>query len=381
MKVGAGIQMILSILTFTIQQLQPFILDNKPFEIVYNFLSTTEITIAFGSQKKETKFCFNQEIPHSWVMHTFYTPLDSNASLFIRKEANGSVYSDDFDFVENDISIKGFHYLLSNYLLETYSYHKTAGFGLSYGYHDTNWSLIHHLYYNGYISQLSYSFLNNEKSNTSFIMFGGIPDSIRTNKQRGLCHVNPNDIKWSIKLKEINVKGYTYVNNYNAYFQIGIEKIYAPQHFIDYLIDVVYQHDILSGRCRPFGRRHVSCSYYYVIQLPNITFSIDDYVYSFSPAELFQKTRGISDPLIILNPFDENGWVIGNTFLKRFDSLFDIDKGVVELFSDENKIQKYINAYILLKRWCCFGVCLLSLIGLLIFFCLRLMNNKINVLQ
>lgn len=84
----------------------------------------------------------------------------------------------------------------------------------------------------------------------------------------------------------------------------------------------------------------------YVSQFPNTTLTIENYTYSFSSVELYEdRLSNISDSLILLNPYDENTWAIGIIFLRQFNSLFDMDNEIVELFCDDGRIHKREKIY------------------------------------
>lgn len=106
---------------------------------------------------------------------------------------------------------------------------------------------------------------------------------------------------------------------------------------------------------------------YFIEAIPMINFTIYSYIYSFELIEFFENDGKYSYLNIMANPYENDTWIFGISFLKHFNSLFDYENEYVQLFSNRVEIGRMIICYV---------NCGITIVGIVFLIILRIAFNK-----
>lgn len=167
-------------------------------------------------------------------------------------------------------------------------------------------------------------------------------------------------------MPQVSIGSFTYNNIHPAYFQLAEKYITVPRDFMLFLIDFVFSKSIKEGKCGDINRRMITCKdSAYIAYLPDIKFTFDNYTYSINTSALFEPIVGIPHLSMYINNYNEdNCWIIGDRFLQYFDSVFDYEKGIVELYSNDVSIEEFITNTSDMKTWLNYVLVLLMGVGI-----------------
>lgn len=219
---------------------------------------------------------------------------------------------------------------------------KERGYAFAFKISNKDTSFLHLMKKNNLIDNLQFAFITSR----NFILLGGIPDYYIDKKHASLCHVtdNPSRVEWGFELSEVILNNSTndnpqsnihYKNNKYAFFSTKTNKIYAPMDFMIIFKETLLKTHISNNDCR--GKQNMTfwCTVNVVNLMPNITFILDNVIYSFSMKYFFGCFTDYCELFIIGSPSED--WEFGTSFMENFLMLFDYDNKQILLYSDDQK--------------------------------------------
>lgn len=268
------------------------------------------------------------------VIHPICSLTLNNTTSIKSIEISDILYiGDNSDLTLNDIIF----YLIESEKDNNYSFEKV---GLAFKLEHN--SFISQLKNKGLILSLAFSFVN-LTSNQAMLYLGGIPPNITKSKYHSECKVKKESIEWSCSLNSVIINQTIFHIKAYAYFSSVILAIYTPEKFLNELYDIYFKPAFKQKQCylnlKTDQKYTIACEKDYINNIPNITFLIDNYLYSFISNQLFDCNYFLCNFLLVPNP-DAEQWVFGFTFLRHFDVLFDHDRESITFYSD-NLIEKY----------------------------------------
>ena len=92
-----------------------------------------------------------------------------------------------------------------------------------------------------------------------------------------------------------------------------------------------------AGQCYvSFGFLTCSCGGRYTIdQYPDLSFSMDGHVFTFSPRDYFWQDGGYCQLLLTAMP-EGKFWIMGDVFLRKYYSIYDMEAGKIGLVPSVN---------------------------------------------
>lgn len=232
---------------------------------------------------------------------------------------------------KEEINITDTHFYL---IVEDNVFLKNEAIGLSFKLEQT--SIMSQLNNKGLLDSLSFSFVN-VTSGKSLLIFGGIPQEIINNKHSTQCKVNRGLNEWNCYLNRIIINQTTIEANCITLFSTVASLIYTPESVFNEIYEIYFKTALDERNCRinfqTSFKYMISCKNEYISQLPNISFVIDDYLYSLSSNQLFDCNYK-SCSFMVFSSENPIQWIIGVPFLKHFDILFDYEKEMIYFYSD-----------------------------------------------
>lgn len=334
-------KMIINLLSFFYLALNLVKCENLTMKLINTTLNIDKLsfrlTLKTVNETKLLQRAIDQRFDFSWIYDQIINETLSNSSKNISTDENGTWYEEDFSFIDQSIVLEKFPIKVLKDIVNT---PHSGCFGFSHRFENESYSIVHQLKEKGYINHLAYAFVPN-LTGTGVTYFGGIPDEIRQTKKGGMCNVNTTKKKWSCELKRINFGDFKYDNKFRFHFQVGDEPIYAPFDFLDTLMKSFFKDYLASGNCSMADliKDVVKCNITTIKEMPPFELTFDDYKYSLDAIDLFEVTDDKMGYFNVLqNPFSNNTWQIGITFLKHFDTLFDHENERIEFFSNTKTI-------------------------------------------
>ena len=189
-------------------------------------------------------------------------------------------------------------------------------------------------------------FYTENKNKDGLVFFGGVPKNYINNKYRYNCKVTEKYNFWSCELPYIyigainkynNSENLYFTNKNYAYFNAAERRILAPKDFMSFLKINYFLDDLNNQNCKyyMYGHNHLfECKCEIKDKLPNISFIIGSYKYTFSSSELFINYGGGFCQFVIQeNHLRENNFLIGTPFLQKFISNFDYETKYISFYS------------------------------------------------
>lgn len=368
------------------------------FDFFYKRKIFTEFTIGSNKQiiplqpsfSSYTTFFIDKECAQEGTL-----PFDSEKSttfkIFLDRTFSEERYTRGYqaydDIEMGNLRIKNFSFILAN----TINFNRYIGSGLLglrmrsfYDDQDEEANIILQLKKKNFI--LNYGFflhftntsINNEKG---FLFLGSYPHEIWPDKYKEknfrsynvLFDYYSNPYRWQIKFKQINYDNKKIgIDTVSFDFDLGL--MYAPYSLEDLLKNDFFNNQ--THHCFKGTSENFTSSYWYceenvdISSMKNITFYLDEENYFvLKPEDLFiHKDNKLIFAFIF--SVNEKNWVLGNSFFKKYDIVFDQDKKIIGYYinsnnsninDDEDKTKDKTNNKITL-------VIIIS--GVAIFFCL-----------
>lgn len=365
-------------LTFQIILLQFFFqsseeqrLVNTKMEIVNR--ESFRLSLKIGKGEKALNKAINQDNDFTWIYVQEFNESSYPSSNKILTFDSGSIYEDTLTFFNNNQTIipQFPYYVIDNKSAMELLHLGDIGFGFKF--ENENNSIVHQLYKNNYIDHLSYSFIPGNNSD-NYIYFGGIFSEIKKKMNNGICYVTPNLTKWECIIKKITIGSFNYNVATPVYFQSSEEPLYAPQVFMSKLMNQVFDRMINDSICSIIlllKRETIKCLTNIIEAMPMINFTIYSYIYSFELIEFFENDGKYSYLNIMANPYENDTWIFGISFLKHFNSLFDYENEYVQLFSNTRIARVEIG-----RMMICYVNCGITIVGIVFLIIWRIDFNK-----
>lgn len=255
------------------------------------------------------------------------------------------------------------------------------GYGFASKFEDIKYSLVHQLYLQGKIKKPSFGVgMFDYRVEQGLVYFGGMDNKESIDKKyHGKCKVNDTYSTWSCDLHKIKIKDkeYNATNSY-MYFQYKVNYIYVPYSFISFLRENVvnkYKDDCFEYDVAEYTK--IRCSDDIFDVLPNIELYIGNTVFSIPLNKLFFEGNGDLDMEIAYNKKvaektgNDNTWIFGSYFLKKFSVYFDYDDKSISFYSDNIEIinqDVFESFHYMKKTLICFIILICFSWSLLIFF-------------
>ena len=241
-----------------------------------------------------------------------------------------------YDIKSEDISkqprIPGFYfYLIDHEMVDTYEI-------ISLSFHSEH-SLIDLLYKNNVINKRVFSILPMPKKDKGNIIFG---EYSMPHQYKAILPVNQkyNNNTWGSDLKQFRLvvqgKEYSYdIHNY-SYFQTNIRDIYAPHSFLGFLNETILSLPGWKENCE-FGHYYkvnkIKCDCSLIKDPIKMRFVFGKYI--FDTDEIFETSLNLCFFILRFKPVNDNQWIIGNWFLKKFPSSFDYDHSQITFYNEQ----------------------------------------------
>lgn len=244
--------------------------------------------------------------------------------------------------------------------------------GLSFQFENESFSFIHSLKKEKYIDNLVYT-LSETTKNKGILYFGGCnKDELTLKKYKGSCDIYENE--WKCQLRKITINERSMLLSRPVFFLSSKREISVPMIFIYYLNNTYFKEEIKNGGCyyssNLYNKVNFFCKCKVVETLPSISFTIGNYVYTFSSRDLFNfYDRNYCG--FIINKSEDNKWTFGTSFLKKFTAVFDY-KGEISFYSNTIPItRRESTSEAKIFRIIC-AICTLTLAQIFIFIYMKL---------
>lgn len=307
-----------------------------------NLLDSLNLEIRIGTMKNEKywELDLQNEItfttPAYFEMNNTSTASIVESGIMNYKDVNNIQYDILKDTLDiSDISLSDFHFYFFSKNLNSFD-----SLALAYKIKDERTSILHHLYKNHYIDNLSFG-LYQRGVELGDIYFGGI-DTTKVNvSNSGKCEQIKTSHKWGCKTKDVVIGNYHTKTQFDLYFQTNNIAIYVPKTIAKYLNDTFFDAHVKNNTCSYFPRRKTfECSCEIVSLFPHFTFALGDYYYRIPKYYLYEEIGGKCLFLFEDNNVDE--WQIGIPFFSEYAALFNYEDSTITFYS-RRPLEPYIN--------------------------------------
>ena len=210
---------------------------------------------------------------------------------------------------------------------------------------DTN-SLIHALKQNKQIDKLQFALFpkydnNDTKLPRGIIYCGGVDDDvIKSYEYITKCAVSKVSANWGCFLYYVIFQGSPgkYPIHYYIRFDYNVKYIYVTKTFLqlllEYLLNNGAQCSIIKTTANP-KEQCIQCQYNVILKFKDISFVIDDNIFTIPSVDLFECIANNSLCLSIIRyHIDAHyGWLFGSMFLHRYGVVYDIDTYTISFHS------------------------------------------------
>lgn len=220
-------------------------------------------------------------------------------------------------------------------------------FGLGSFYSDESFSVLHRLKAEKKINKLIFGFVPNIESNkkNGTLYYGDVPYKVRANKTRYTCKVNTRDSSWGCPIDKVYVNNIEYKNRNYAYLNTNRKEILVPQSFYGFIKEKILLSYIDNKYCT---EELFNDNYYFRCKesVKNIIKEIkfDFGTFSLEMTNYFHCAVGVCDFLLQYNPYTNNTWVIGVSFISEYDVFFNYEERSISFY-----FQSELNKVILIK--------------------------------
>lgn len=325
--------------------------ENKTKWIITDYIeifNSYNILISLSEIYHKTHLQMDLSLDHTWVYNGFYTQIksknskkynsyqdfDSNNNQTLQIEET----SDNFYFYRQQVKIE-------NFLFKTVEPKPELGYssiGFKYKNRDKNttFSVVHQLKDKGMINKLIFSLVPTDYYHGKLVL-GEIPkDIIKFSTYRTSCAVDKTYLDWGCQIRTVMVNGATYINpvEHYAFFQTATTFIYAPDAFMNFLREKVFDSYIKRKVCSYNNKtKNYICNLDEEKQkFPNITIKIGESYFSLSEHELFDSIYGNKTFIIQQNKEQKMYWVLGATFYKMNIISFDYEDHIVSFYGNSS---------------------------------------------
>lgn len=307
-------------------------------------------------------------------------PISPSSLPSMNNKIKGSEIEDMVSIGDDNYNISSkLSFINMNYSME---FNTPNAIGLQFEFPNENLSFIHRLKANGIIDDLSFSLVAFRNSAGS-LYYGGIPNENIVYRSVSSCNVKSRNGLWDCNMQGIMINNKVYLNDESAYitFNSILQNIEAPIAFEQFLLNVYLKNTKMGAECnftmRVNEEKELQCLPSYIKQLPNITFVIDNYSYSFNSELLFVCfSRECIFKIVITS--NRTNWLFGLYFLSNFDLLFSYENRKINFYSNSNAniIHEYNRTLNDIKLFSDMIIIIICIIVSLIGISLILVNRK-----
>ena len=311
-------------------------------------LNSYNILLSLSEIYHKTHFQIDLSLDHTWVYNNFYTQIKSkhvkkyNSYQGFDSDNNQTLQiediSDNVYFYRQQIKIENFFFKTVEPKPE-FGY-SSIGFRYKNGDKNTTFFVVHQLKEKGMINKLIFSLVPIDYYHGKLVL-GELPnDIIKYSPYKTSCAVDKVYLDWGCRISIVMVGGVTYINpvNHYAFFQTATTFIYAPETFMDFLRENVFDSYIKKNVCSyNKGKKKFVCNFDNEKQkFPNITFKIGDSYFTLSEHYLFDSSYGNKTFIIQQNTEKRMYWVLGGAFYKMNIISFDYENHSVSFYSNSS---------------------------------------------
>lgn len=355
---------------------ETFLQKEPSLEINYELVSEIPIIYMWLKKEKIEKFeiCFDLQSDATMIDINLLNPmlLEPQNQLHIKKKtATILVNRVNTNISYGNITVPLTLYTLPKVILSMFSPNCLS---LTHKYLNESYSFIHSLRRNKVINNLSFSFVPGKysKDGLNKIIFGQISQEILNKKHALHLYVGKEDIDWTLQLdyfllifsKETGLSPMLYNNaTMAASIQSNEKNIIAPPSFI-FSLNKFLSHNYGKLKCL-FVNQIVQCRCSTYRKLfDSINFVIQGAIFKLSPESMFEKDEYPFNFVetdycnLKITRNNEEKWIIGTVFLKKYISVFDYDKNKISFYSNEefqlfsNFKEKKITIFIFILNIC-----------------------------
>ena len=321
--------------------------DDKIFKFrMVERLGTYDISIPFGYPSHKMILEMDMSISFMWLGK--YRSLPNNVQQIASNiiinypymTMQGDLYLTDLIF-NNQLSSSDDPIILKDfpfYLIDSRNIPTFDSFPLGRQIFNESFSIIHSLYNNCFINKKSFGLYYNKQNYDSWLYIGGIPREVLDHKPYNTtCSINQtNSSQWTCTLNSIIIQSdetETYINEHPLIFQSNTEYILAPYDFISFMhkeiFNKYYMHNNTCHIYQTINSYTAKCNVSLINTFPNISFIINNTLFTFSQNDLFDDDYFI----IILNEDDDNEWKFGIKFLSKYISYFNYETNTISFYN------------------------------------------------
>ena len=208
--------------------------------------------------------------------------------------------------------------------------------GMSLSYSNTNHhSVVSNMIAQNLIKQPIFSvFLSDDDSNIpSCVIFGDYDLAKYAKKDNSFEYLNVvNDGYWSIKLDSIMVGGKKILtSSYTAIIDTGTSLIAGPSYEIKLVLNIIEK-----DRSCSYKDEYLYCSCNNLDDFPDIEFILDGKSFEIKPKNYMMES-GSECQLLLVSSQNLRMWILGDVFLRRYYTVFDLGQEKIGLARSINK--------------------------------------------
>ena len=336
------------------QYFSDIFLDSETFSISI-YIEDTKTYNAIADLESEFSYIDDNTLPLTSL--TSASKLNEKLTFKIdNKESTGIEVKDNASLNKNTLKINDFSFIIYP---SSISKLKSISFGYKYR---KNHNLIYLMKKSKLINKAQFTIEINNNSKGK-IYYGEIPNDILNPYKYTLnIPVKSNNKNWDFELGFLFIGeiSYKYENTYyynqnKASFSGNSKGILAPEMAFDFIIDNVFNDSIKKNICRKTisenNEIECMCDKLKEENLKHITFIINDRSIIFNTKEYFDIIGNRCVFQIKYNNFKRDEWKFGISFLSKFLSTFDYEKGQIILRTKEKNFEEVdVNTLFPLKK-------------------------------
>lgn len=251
------------------------------------------------------------------------------------------LYTDRIRFPSSGLKLGNYHYQKLSYTPRF----DISTLSLSLNQID-RYSIVNMLYNQGCIRRKRFSFLGQfilEDYTRGKIIFGELRDETK-NLNNFTCDISSNITKWSCYIKRIsfmnNNKSYSYDVNQIAVLRTTDNYIRVPVHFFNFIEKNIFNEYFKRKDCLFLQFKttsHIECNCNKIDNINLLLHLNDNKVIKLSKKFLFQQYS--SQCVFKIDTHNQNDeWVLGSFFIRKFITTFDYDERRVTFFTNNTEI-------------------------------------------
>jgi hypothetical protein len=336
------------------QYFSDIFLDTEKFSIII-YIEDTKTYNAIADLESEFSYIDDNTLPLTSLPSA--NKINEKLTFQIDNiESKGIEVKDNASLNKNTLKINDFSFIIYP---SSISKLKSISFGYKYR---KNHNLIYLMKKSKLINKAQFTIEINNNSKGK-IYYGEIPNDILNPYKYTLnIPVKSNNKNWDFELGFLFIGeiSYKYENTYyynqnKASFSGNSKGILAPEMAFDFIIDNVFNDSIKKNICRKTisenNEIECMCDKLKEENLKHITFIINDRSIIFNTKEYFDIIGNRCVFQIKYNNFKRDEWKFGISFLSKFLSTFDYEKGEIILRTKEKNFEEVdVNTLFPLKK-------------------------------